>query len=253
MKILLTITSFILLFSCGNDNASVQVSEEKKTPRVSIDSIVGLRPIECDSDKYEVRDTCKVYFERSMARELDRHLIANLGDLTLWPNWKSDHLVKQHNVEGFSGVAFRESNMIISSQMDSLGRITETRGTYAEFTFKKGKLVKEQYWKNKGGQLLKEVITYNGMFVGPDKTWYESGQQKSEITYRMKEMQIDSIRTEQTVVWNTGKYWYESGQLENEFDKERNYDKAWDENGNPIVHKSKVGILYSEEGNPIER
>ena len=39
----------------------------------------------------------------------------------------------------------------------------------------------------------------------------------------------------------------------NEFDKERNYDKAWDENGNPIVHRSKVGILYSKEGKPIER
>ena len=38
----------------------------------------------------------------------------------------------------------------------------------------------------------------------------------------------------------------------NEFDKERSYDKAWDENGNPIVHRSK-GILYSKEGKPIER
>ena len=255
MKVLLTITSFILFFSCGNDNASAQASEEKKPPRVPIDSVVGLKPNDCDSysSSFYERDTCKVYFELSLARELDYHLIADLEHSTLRPNWKSNHLVKQHNVEGFSGVAFDKSNMIISSQMDSLGRITETRGTYAEFTYKKGKLVKEQYWKNKGGQLLKEVITYNGMFVGPNKTWYESGQQKSEITYGMKEIQVDSIRTELKMVGHKGKYWYESGQLENEFDKEINYDKAWDENGNPIVHRSKVGVLYSKEGKPIER
>ena len=255
MKVLLTLTSFILLFSCGNDNASVQASEEKNPPLVPIDSIVGLKPYDCDSysSSFYMRDTCKVYFERSLARELS--IIIDLENLAIRPNWKSNHLVKQHNVEGFSGVAFRESNMIIMVQMDSVGRMIETRGTYAEFTYKKGKLVKEQYWKNKGGQLLKEVITYNGMLVGPDKTWYESGQQKSELIYGMKEIQIDSIRTELKMVRieNKGKYWYESGQLENEFDKERNYDKAWDENGNPIVHRSKVGVLYSEEGKPIER
>ena len=255
MKFLLLLSSFILLFSCGNDNASAQASEENKPTRVSFDSIVGLMPYDCDSysSTFYESDTCRIYFERSLARELDQHLIGDIENLTIRPNWKSHHLVKQHNVEGFSGVAFRESNMIIESQMDSLGRITDIRGNYAEFTYKKGKLVKEQYWKRKGGQLLKEVNTYNGMFVGPDKTWYESGQQKSEITYKMKEIQIDSIRTKQTIVWNKGKYWYESGQLENEFDKERNYDKAWNENGNPIVHRSKVGILYSKEGKPIER
>jgi len=234
-----------LMVSCGNDDASAQASEEKKPPLVPIDSIVGLKPYDCDSysSSFYMRDTCTVYFERSLARELDRHSIGDLGNLAIRPNWKSDHLVKQHNVEGFSGVAFRESDMIIESQVDSLGRMTDTRGNYAEFTYKKGKLVKEQYWKNKGGQLLKEVITYNGMFVGPDKTWYESGQQKSELIYGKSD----------TIFGYKGKYWYESGQLENEFDQERNYDMAWDENGNPIVHRSKVGILYSEEGKPIER
>ena len=254
MKVLLTLTSFILLFSCGNDNKSAQASEENKPTRVSFDSIVGLMPYDCDSYSYEDRDTCRIYFERSLARELDEHNIAYIENSTLRPNWKSHHLVKQHNVEGFSGVAFSESDMIIHAVLDTLGgTITETRANYTEFTYKKGKLVKEQYWNRKGGQLLKEVITYNGMLIGPDKTWYESGQQKSELIYGIKEIQVDSIRTKQTTVWNKGKYWYESGQLENEFDREKNYDKAWNENGNPIVHRSKFGILYSEEGKPIER
>ena len=53
MKVLLTLTSFILLFSCGNDNKSAQASEENKPTRVSFDSIVGLMPYDCDSYSYE--------------------------------------------------------------------------------------------------------------------------------------------------------------------------------------------------------